>query len=154
MEKLSIPAERYVACMWVYQLSIAAAMINIVSLPYNSIIIAHEKMSVFAFITFFDVILKLLIVYVTLVISYDKLIVYALLILLIQFFDRMVYGVYCTRKFAEVHVRPIFDKDIIKQIVSYSLWAMIGGVGCQTICISFHIAEHPLVYPFKVEEEK
>lgn len=129
MEKLSIPAERYVACMWVYQLSIAAAMINIVSLPYNSIIIAHEKMSVFAFITFFDVILKLLIVYVTLVISYDKLIVYALLILLIQFFDRMVYGVYCTRKFAEVHVRPIFDKDIIKQIVSYSLWAMIGGVG-------------------------
>ena len=46
----------------------------------------------------------------------------------------------------------VFGKDVKGREVYIKI--MIGGVGCQTICISFHIAEHPLVYPFKVEEEK
>lgn len=129
MEKLSIPSDRYNASMWVYQLSIIAAMVNIISLPYNSVIIAHEKMSAFAYITIIDVILKLLIVYVILIIPYDKLVTYAILILFIQVLDRIIYGVYCTRNFAEVHSRPLRNVVLLKKIVSYSFWATIGGVG-------------------------
>lgn len=129
MEKLSIPSNRFESCMWVYQFSIVAAVVNIISLPYNSVIIAHEKMSAFAYITLFDVILKLLIVYVTQIIPYDRLVIYAFLFLLIQILDRIIYGIYCSRNFPEVHVRPIKDLSLIKKIVSYSLWATIGGVG-------------------------
>lgn len=129
MDKLSIPSERFNACIWVYQISIFAAIVNILSLPYNSVIIAHEKMSAFAYITIFDVILKLLIVYITLLIPYDKLIIYAILVLIIQLFDRVLYGVYCSCKFDEVHVCPMKNNNLIKKIISYSFWATIGGVG-------------------------
>lgn len=129
MDKLVIPPERFEASMWVYQLSIIAAMINVISLPYNSAIIAHERMSAFAYITIIDVVLKLLIVYATLVIPFDKLVIYAFFILLIQLFDRILYGVYCARSFEEVHVRPSINIKLIKQIISYSFWATIGGVG-------------------------
>lgn len=128
-EKLVIPEGRLVASMWVYQLSIIAAIINVISLPYNSVIIAHERMSAFAYITFLDAILKLLIVYITLVSPFDKLIAYAVLVLLIQIFDRIMYGVYCARNFSEVNVRPLVNLKLIKRITSYSLWATIGGIG-------------------------
>lgn len=41
----------------------------------------------------------------------------------------------------------VFGNDVKGREVYIKI--MLGGVGCQTICISFHIAEHPLVYPFK-----
>lgn len=68
-EKMVIPEGRFAAAMWVYQLSIASCMLSIVSLPYNAMIIAHEKMSAFAFISIMDVVLKLVIVYFLIITS-------------------------------------------------------------------------------------
>jgi hypothetical protein len=41
----------------------------------------------------------------------------------------------------------VFGKDVKGREVYIKV--MISGVTSQTICISFHIAEHPLIYPFK-----
>lgn len=71
-EKMVIPEGRFAAAMWVYQLSIASCMLSIVSLPYNAMIIAHEKMSAFAFISIMDVVLKLVIVYFLIITSFGK----------------------------------------------------------------------------------
>lgn len=128
-EKLVIPSDRFYACMWVYQLSIFAAIVNVISMPYNSIIIAHERMSAFAYITIADVILKLLIVYIVMYVSYDKLIVYAILILFIQLLDRLFYGVYCVRNFEEVNVKPAYDKELFRKIFSFSGWVILGALG-------------------------
>ena len=46
----------------------------------------------------------------------------------------------------------VFGKDVKGRDVYIKI--MLGGVGCQTMCISFHIAEHPLNYPFKKQEER
>lgn len=73
--KLQIPADRVVAAFWVYQFSILSSLLGIISIPYNATIIAHERMSAFAYISLVDVVLKLLIVYVLTIIPYDKLII-------------------------------------------------------------------------------
>jgi O-antigen/teichoic acid export membrane protein len=66
-----------VAAIWVYQSAVLSSIITIISSPYNGLIIAHEKMSAFAYISILEVVLKLLIVYLLLCFSFDKLILYA-----------------------------------------------------------------------------
>ena len=69
--KMQIPADRMDAAFWVLQCSIIAAVVMIISVPYNADIVAHEKMSAFAYISILEVVLKLAIVYMLLVFSFD-----------------------------------------------------------------------------------
>ena len=103
--KLQIPAERATAAFWVYQFSILSSMLAVISVPYNATIIAHEKMSAFAYISIADAVLKLLIVYLLVVIPYDKLIIYAVLLFVIQSFDQIIYILYCYKHFEEIRSR-------------------------------------------------
>ena len=108
--QLQIPESRETAAFWVYQFSIVSFVLSVISVPYNASIIAHEKMSAFAYISIADAILKLVIVYLLLVIPYDKLIVYAALFCCIQVFDRIIYSVYCRKHFEETRSGLNFDK--------------------------------------------
>lgn len=76
-EQMKIPADRMDAAFWVLQCSIMSTVVMILSVPYNADIIAHERMSAFAYISVLEVILKLAVVYVLLIFSYDKLVLYA-----------------------------------------------------------------------------
>ena len=89
-EKLVIPEARMNAAMWVYQCSILSCAVSIMSTPYNAVIVAHEKMSAFAYISILDVSLKLLVVYLLVVLPFDKLIILAILNLLVQLFIRYI----------------------------------------------------------------
>ena len=126
--QLQIPSERMTAAMWVYQFSIFSSILAVISVPYNATIIAHEKMSAFAYISIVDAVLKLLIVYLLLVIPYDKLIIYAILFFCIQAFDRIVYGVYCSRHFEETRTRPSYDGKLFKEIFAFAGWTMNGNL--------------------------
>ena len=81
--QMNIPANRMGAAMWVYQLSILTCIVIMMSVPYNAVIIAHERMGVFAYISIFEVSAKLLIVYLLLFLNSDKLITYAILMFII-----------------------------------------------------------------------
>ncbi len=126
LEKLQIPTERQTAALWVYQFSVLTSMLSVVSIPYNAAIIAHERMKAFAYMGIVDAVLKLLIVYLLLVIPYDKLKVYALLLFLIQVFDRIVYGIYCTRHFEETRGRCTLSGKLFKEILGFAVWTMNG----------------------------
>lgn len=126
--QLQIPAEREIAAFWVYQFSILSSVLAVVSVPYNASIIAHEKMSAFAYITIADAVLKLAIVYALLIIPYDKLIVYAALFFCIQLFDRIVYSIYCRKHFEETRSKFGFDKQLFKEIFAYAGWTMNGNL--------------------------
>ena len=126
--QLVIPAERMNAALWVYQFSIFSTMLGVISAPYNSVLIAHERMSAFAYISIADAVLKLVIVYLLQVIPYDKLIVYASLFFIIQCFDRIVYGVYCARHFDEVHAPLRCDGKVFREMLSYAGWTMNGSL--------------------------
>ena len=126
MTQLQIPETRLNAAFGVYQCSVLSFVMSIVSAPYNACIIAHERMSAFAYMGIVDAILKLLIVYLLLIIPLDKLVIYAILFLAVQVFDRMVYGIYCKKHFEEVNGRPKLDKSLFREIFSFAGWN-IGG---------------------------
>lgn len=126
--KLQIPTERATAALWVYQFSILSSMMAVISVPYNATIIAHEKMSAFAYISIVDAVLKLLIVYLLVVIPYDKLIIYAVLLFVIQTFDQIVFIIYCSKHFEETHSRCCYDKKQFKEIFAFAGWTMNGNL--------------------------
>ena len=127
--KMNIPAERMIAANWVFQFSILTFVVNLISVPYNASIIAHERMSAFAYIGILDVILRLLIVlfiaYVPL--PYDKLIIYSLLIVAVNISLRQIYWWYCRKNFEECHLNWVFNKKRWKEMSSFAGWNFIGA---------------------------
>jgi O-antigen/teichoic acid export membrane protein len=130
MEKMVIPAERMTAAHWCYQLSIFTMVVTIMSYPYNAAIIAHEKMSAFAYISILDAILKLLLVYLLLAFSMDRLILYAILFAAEKVLIRMVYNIYCTRHFEECHYQWRLHKPLFRQMFTFAGWSMWGNLAC------------------------
>lgn len=126
--KMQIPIERMNAAFWVLQCSIVSTVVMIVSVPYNACIIAHEKMSAFAYISVLEAILKLIIVYLLLVFPFDKLIVFAILTLFVQLFIRFCYSIYCHRHFQETKYRHVWDKDLFKEMTSFAVWSLWGNL--------------------------
>lgn len=127
-EKMQIPADRMDAAFWVLQCSIVSTVIMILSVPYNADIIAHEKMSAFAYISIVEAILKLVIVYMLLISPFDKLIFYAFLILIVQIFIRFCYSFYCNKHFKESKYRRIRDINLFKEMTGFAGWSMFGNL--------------------------
>ena len=128
MTQLNIPAERYVAAMWVYHLSLIGCCINILRIPYNACIIAYERMSFYAYVSVIEAILKLAIVFLLLVTFHDKLIEYALYMTLVIGIVNALYMVYCHRNFQTSHYVRFWDKDLFKKLMSFSGWSMFGSL--------------------------
>ncbi len=128
LEKMIIPDDRMTAAMWVYQCSIIACVVNIMSIPYNADIVAHEKMSVFAYISIIDVVLKLLIVYLLILSLFDKLIVYAVLLLIVQLLIRSVYTRYCKKHFEESFYVHSFNVVLLKEMSGFAGWSFWGSL--------------------------
>jgi len=124
--QLTIPPERMIAAGWVYQFSILALLVNIVSVPYNAIIIAHERMNVFAWVSIIEVSLKLLIVFMLVWFGFDKLKLYAILMFSVALIIRLIYGFYCSRNFEESKFRWFWEPVLFKQIFSHSGWMLFG----------------------------
>ena len=126
--QMQIPANRMDAAFWVLQCSIISTAIMIISVPYNADIIAHEKMSAFAYISILEVVLKLAVVFLLLVFSYDKLILYAFLILMVQLLIRFCYSYYCNKHFEESKYHHIWDKALLKEMTGFAGWSMFGNL--------------------------
>ena len=125
--KMQIPADRMFACFCLLQFSIATTFLNILYVPYNACVIAHEKMSAFAYISIMDVFLKLAIVVSLRWITADRLIVYGLLLSLVGVIDLCIYFVYCKKRFAETKLRRIWNKPLFKEMLSFAGWGLIGN---------------------------
>lgn len=128
LNKLIIPEERYGAALWVYQCSIIAMLVSVVSVPFNALVIAHEKMNAFAYISIVESALKLSIVFLLLIIPYDKLISYSILFLLVQLMLRAIYTIYCSKNFVESREKPQWNSKLSKELIVYAGWASNGSL--------------------------
>ena len=126
--KMIIPEERCFAANWVFQLSIITFIINLISVPYNAAIIAHEKMSAFAYIGIFEGVAKLCVAYLLTIAPFDHLISYAILMCLIAMIVRFAYGRYCSIHFEECEYSFTFDKKLLKELFSFAGWNFIGAI--------------------------
>lgn len=136
LNKLIIPEERYDAALWVYQCSIIAMLVSVVSVPFNALVIAHEKMNVFAYISIVESTLKLSIVFLLLIIPYDKLISYSILFLLVQLMLRAIYTIYCSKNFVESREKPQWNSKLSKELIVYAGWASNGSLALLVIFLT------------------
>lgn len=129
-EHMNIPTGRMNAANWVFQCSLVSFLLTIISVPYNACIIAHEKMSAFAYISVIEAVLKLLIIYVLVLLPYDKLMVYAILMAVIAGVIRLIYGTYCNRHFDECKAFCMrYDRDCLRSMLGFSGWTILGALG-------------------------
>ena len=125
--KMVILDERFSAALIVYQISILTAFITIIQVPFYAEVIAHEKMSVFAYVGIVEAVGKLGIVFLLSVGGMDKLVLYAILLLLVQFGIFAFYVYYSRRNFEESVFRLSFDKNLFGQIFSFSGWSLFAN---------------------------
>lgn len=125
--EMNIPDNRMVAANWVFQFSVLTFVINLISIPYNAAIIAHEKMNAFAYISIYEGIGKLVIAYAILVSPIDTLIFYGLSICLLSVSVRFIYTIYCKRKFAECTLHWIWERSLLKEMFGFAGWNFIGA---------------------------
>ena len=124
---MNIPADRMGAAHWVLHCSLGILFVSILSTPYNSMILAHEKMSAYAYISILEALLKLSVALLLLWSSFDKLKTYSVLMLAVAVIVRITYGIYCKRHFAESRGRLVWDKSIAREISGFVGWSFFSS---------------------------
>ena len=119
--------DRLVAAHWVLHLSIFTAFLSIMTTPYDAVIIAHERMDFYAYMSIVEGILKILIVFLLYWSPVDKLIYYAILNLLIATIIRLINALYCKKHFNESRFRFLWDKVYFKKMFSFAGWNFFGN---------------------------
>ena len=126
--QMTIIEGRKEAALWVYQFSILSLILTIISVPYNAIIIAHERMGVYAWMTIIEVILRLLIVFILVWYDFDKLKLYAVLFFIVSLVIRLIYGFYCKFNFKESKFYFYWNKPMFKTLIGFAGWNLWGSM--------------------------
>lgn len=126
--EMVFPPDRYYAANWVFQFSVLTLVINVLSVPYNASIIAYERMKAFAFLGILEAIAKLLIVYLIAFSPFDRLIVYAFLLMIVAICIRAIYGIYVSRNFQYCRFNWTMDGEYRRRLLSFISYNFIGSV--------------------------
>ena len=125
--EMQIPAGRLDAAEWVLHCSVLTFCLNLLSIPYNACIIAHEHMKAFAYVSVVEAVLKLGILFLIAYSPIDSLVTYAILLTLVAALIRLAYTVYCHKHFEETRTKLIFDKSIFKEMFGFSGWSFFNN---------------------------
>lgn len=126
VNKLVIPDKQFINALWVYECTIGILFVSIISAPYNAAFIANEKMSVFAYLSILDALLRLLIAFTIMIVENNRLRLYAILLLVIAVIMRVIYGKICIKLFQECRYRLIWDWSVIRKMFNFSGWMIFG----------------------------
>ena len=119
LNKMNFAPGRLNAAIWVYQFSIIACMVSIIQVPFMAALVAHEKFNMYAYMSIYDAVMKLAIVFLLTFAPFDKLIFYAFLILLVSTSSAVIYNWYCRKHFVECRFSWSFDKSVFKKMFSF-----------------------------------
>ena len=127
--KLVIPDGRLEAARWVLQCSLGVLVVQLLAIPYNAAIIAHERMSAFAVISLGEAVLKLGVALLLYVSPFDKLVSYAVLMLAVALLVRIAYGLFCRRFFPETRGALVYDRALTREMTAFAGWSFFGSSG-------------------------
>ena len=125
---LKIPEHSIVAANWIYQFATLSFMVTVIQVPYNSMIIAHERMNAFAYISIIEVTLKLVMVLLLQYIAVNKLTLYGGLLCAVAIFVGFIYILYCFKNFPSVKYKFIWEPQRFKELLSYAGWNLWGNI--------------------------
>lgn len=122
-----IPLERQAAAMWVYQFALIVFCCQIVRVPYDAIVVAHERMSMYAFMSILEAVLLLGMAFLLMVTPGDSLIYYSASVAFIAFIVFLCYYIYVHRLFDAYRYKLLWDKEYSMRILSFSGWTLLGS---------------------------
>ena len=123
---LEIPENRLFAANCVFQFSIFSVLISILQSPFGALIVAYERMSVYAYTTIFEAFSKLLVALSLYFVFIDKLILYAFLLFIISLLNLLIYYWVCRRTFSVCKIKKTKDKQLLKEIFNFMTWSLLG----------------------------
>lgn len=128
-EQLQVPPERFEAAKWIYHFSVLTFIATIFTTPFMAIIIAHEDMQIYAYISIIEVIMKLAIVLLLGYLPWDKLEVYGILVFIVSVINAMMYIRIGIKKYNECQFRHLhWDKSLVYEIVGFTGWTLFGQI--------------------------
>lgn len=125
--KLLIPPERVVAARWVYQFSALTFLSTIIAMPFRALIIAHEDMGIYAYISIVEAIVKLGMVFLLIWLPWDKLQIYAVLVCIMSIIITIVYIIICKTKYKECQFHIYWEKNLFKEIAEFTGCSLFGS---------------------------
>ena len=128
VEELNIPKERMFAAHYIFQFSIFNFMASIMVTPFIALVISHEDMSYYAKLGIVESLLKLLIVYLLVVLPYDKLIVYGFLYMSVSYINLFLFFIYAYRKYAECSLKLEWNRSAVCEIFHFNVWNLFGNL--------------------------
>lgn len=147
--KLIIPVERSNAVIWLLVISVFTTFASITQVPYSSVVMAHENMSIYAYIGLFEAFAKMTIAYLISITHWDRLIFYAVLLAIVQILINVIYRYYCVNKYPESHLSKSFEKNIFKEMLGFSSWSLIANIsqllGTQGLMVLINMFFSPVV---------
>lgn len=123
---LSIPPSRLIAANWVLQFTIATFAIRLIIVPLNALIISHERMNVYAYLSIIDVTMQLIIVFLLQKSPFDRLVFYGFMMMVVPIIVFISYLIYCKRNFEECCYTARFEKTIYKEMIGFAGWNFVG----------------------------
>lgn len=126
--QLNIPLERMPSAKWVFHLALLAFMLSVISVPYKALIIAHEKINIFAWISISEAILKLMAALLLTLIDWDKLVLYGILNLSVIVLVFIIYKLYCRINLPDSHYHYLWNSILFKNLLSFTSWSLWGNL--------------------------
>lgn len=124
--RLVIPDDRLSAGIVVYHFSVCSLIINMFSIPYKSLIIAKEKMGIYAYISIIEVVINLIIVFVLDSITMDKLKLYSILLFVLNLIIAFSFFCCCRLLYRESRFSFFWNRGMFVEFFNYSCWIVIG----------------------------
>lgn len=128
LKYINIPLERIDVAKWVFHFSILSACIGILRTPYSAVVVANEHMTFYAYISIFEVVGKLVVVYFLELVTFDKLLLYSFLIFVVFCVTSLIYFIYCKRKYSICSFSFCNEKKRYMQLCSFSGWSLLGSM--------------------------
>lgn len=125
---IQYPDSREFAVQVTYQFSILTTCVKIIRAPYNAAIIAYERMSFYAYLSIFEAVLQLSVVFLLEILACDRLIMYGFMLFLVSFIINICYYIFCSKNFSICTYKFISDRSLYKQLLSFSGWSLFGGI--------------------------
>ncbi|MBQ0153778.1 MAG: polysaccharide biosynthesis protein [Bacteroidales bacterium] len=128
INKMNYPAEWFMEVMVIYQAAIVAFVALLIQVPYLAAVMAHERMGVFAIVTFIGAVLNLVLAFVLRYIPVHHLMVYGIGWMGTAVLSTVLFILYAQRHFVEAKKTPITNKSEYRSLLSFTGWTMFGSL--------------------------
>lgn len=126
--QMNCPNSRYLAMHVVYQLAVVNFILTILQVPYLAVVMAYERMNVFAFVTVAEGLINLASALLIFVVPSDRMMFYAFMLIISNLFGYLVYLFYVRRQIADMRLQEVKEKKLYQQMLSFSGWAIYGSI--------------------------